>query len=287
MNVGLVIPSVHDSLGRWKSVFIEKMIPSLVHISNVNNLRFLFNFQGYEGDDKNLVIEAIKKINEFNDTWQVQAIFNPMYNPVSMIRIRNDCMMQSPNLPLYVFLDDDVIFHDGSGDCYNEIIEFFKVTPELGLVMSAGFLGGYNYKHTLRYSDQKWYWTNRGLFFRNFRKIIGGSSPIFTDESISECVGGYEDAVVAIEILAMGFKLATHFNNPASHRSNQWKEREQKILADRLKKSVADDEIDYIHQAPCSGLQKYLKDKFNYSGPIEVTKDFLNLMKEISRRDNV
>lgn len=214
-KIGVVLPT-YNSGPEWKSM-LKRFTESLVNISNVDNLEFLINAQHIcESDDGGFLSECIQRMTEFNKTWKSKLVIHHYEGPISMVNIRNDCMSLDPSCDLYMFVDDDIKFNKGAGDCYNEIIGFFESDPKLGMVMSAGYLGGYNYKHQIKKAVEKHWWTNRGLFFRN---LHFENSPIFRSTTLDLHIGGYEDMLVAFTLLSEGYDLATHFNNPTSHKS--------------------------------------------------------------------
>lgn len=213
MKVGVVVP-VYCSNDEWSLWDLkERFIPHLEHIKSYNNYEFLINING---NTENLIYDEIYNnlcaaIRKHNPNWQLKLVITGMYRPASMTRIRNDCMMLDPDCDLYLFVDDDTVFHNGCADNYEYIIKQFEEDNKLGVVMSAGFLGGYNYKGVLKYDYVKHWLTNRGLFLRNLHKE---QSPVYSNEALEYMKAGYEDMVAAMEEIAAGYKSATMFNNP-------------------------------------------------------------------------
>lgn len=216
-RVGIVVPSYRGEGDKWKSILTKFVSRLKLHMNNYDHYVFLFNFQGYSNDEQIYIEEnIINEIRNINSNWKVLFSFRDPYEVVSMVRIREDAIQLNPDLDVYAYFDDDIFINEGSGEHYAEIINYFKEDPKLGMVMSAGFLGGYRYVGKLKYDVSKHWMTNRGLFFRNLH--LDNGSAINHDELLNNHIGGYEDMLVAFEQLRVGNKLATYFNNPAYHK---------------------------------------------------------------------
>ena len=251
MKVGVVLPTYNDGK-KWYEM-LTRFTSSLYHIREVDNLEFLVNYQNIDPKSYDDIIMSNLEdmIYKLNPTWDLIYTVSPKYpKPISMVRIRNDCMKLDLECDLYLYLDDDVKFNPGAGECYKEIIQFFEADPKLGLVMSAGYLGGYNYVGKLKYAVEKHWMTNKGFFFRNLH--ISSESPIYPEEAISTHEGGYEEMLVAMEIAHNGYKMATHFNNPTTHKIQQM-DVDSKKIKDRY-------EDDAIHDLDTTftSIQSYL-----------------------------
>lgn len=217
-SLGIVLPTYHDDNGVWRSKLVDTFIPNLSNITELNNIKFLVNFQRYSHEE---VLEVVNKFNEkFKElnktTWKIEYVENDQYVPVSMVRIRNDCMMIDPNLNYYMFVDDDTKFNSGAGMNYSDMMNFMDQDDRLGSIMSAGYLGGYNYVGKLKYDKCKWWMTNRGLMLRNINKDKD-YSPVYSKSAL-ECVGGLEEIIACCDMLLSGYKTSTYFNNPTSSR---------------------------------------------------------------------
>lgn len=202
-----------------------------------------------------VVASLASAIRAINSNWIVSVAVNGKYKPVSMTRIRNDCMMLNPDCDLYLFVDDDTVFHNGCAENYEYIIEQFEKDDKLGMVMSAGFLGGYNYKGVLKYDYVKHWLTNRGLFLRNLHKE---NSPVYSDEALEYMKAGYEDMVASMEEIAAGYKSATMFNNPTFSKPTKMEVGKKSEKKDRYADVAEEDKI------------------HNVSISLESTSDYLN-----------
>lgn len=256
MKVGVVVP-VYCSGDEWSLWDLkEKFIPHCEHIKSYDNYEFLININGNTEniclDDVDKIVNAFEKINP---NWIVRVHISGKYKPVSMTQIRNDCMMLNPNCDLYVFVDDDTVFHDGCAENYEYIIKQFEEDDKLGMVMSAGFLGGYNYKGVLKYDYVKHWLTNRGLFLRNLHKE---QSPVYSIEALKYMKAGYEDMVAAMEEIAAGYKSATMFNNPTYSKPTKMEVGKESKKKDRYADVPEDEKI------------------HNVSISLESTSDYLN-----------
>lgn len=208
MKVGVVLPSYYDGED-WESGII-KLRDSLHYINSIDNLHFLINFQCVPDDKFYIAQSLINQIVAENTTWECSYRVNGKYTPVSMVRIRNDCMTLDRTCDVYMFMDDDYVFREKSAEQYQFVIDSFEKDPNLGLVMCAGSLGGYNYVGVLKYDYAKFWMTSKGLFLRNINRSL--SSPIYPDSLLEYHVGGYEESIASIEIFKAGLKMATYFN---------------------------------------------------------------------------
>lgn len=268
MKIGVVLPTYNDG-DKWYEV-LTRFSESLVNIRDVDNLKFLVNYQNCDTSTYDDIIMSTLEdfIYAMNPTWElVYRISDPYPKPISMVRIRNDCMMLDPDCDIYLFVDDDMKFNSGAGDCYNEIIKFFEDDPELGLVMSASHLGGYNYQHQLKYTVKKHWTVCRGLFIRNLRTCA--ESPIYPASALQIHQGGYEEMLVAMEVVRSGRKMATHFNNPTTH----------KVMPMDVGKDANKDcryEDDQIHNIDVSftSSSAYLLQEYGINLNIKKAKDY-------------
>lgn len=268
MKIGVVLPTYNDG-DKWYEM-LTRFSESLVNIRNVDNLKFLVNYQNCDTSTYDDIIMSTLEdfIYAMNPTWKlVYRVSDPYPKPISMVRIRNDCMMLDPDCDIYLFVDDDMKFNSGAGDCYNEIIKFFEDDPELGLVMSAGHLGGYNYQHQLKYTVKKHWTVCRGLFVRNLRTCV--ESPIYPASALQIHQGGYEEMLVAMEVVRSGRKMATHFNNPTTH----------KVMPMDVGKDANKDcryEDDQIHNIDVSftSSSAYLLQEYGINLNIKKAKDY-------------
>lgn len=280
MKIGVVLPTYNDG-NKWYEM-LTRFSESLVNIKDVDNLEFLVNYQNCDTSSYDDIIMSTLEdfIYQMNPTWDmIYQISEPYPKPISMVKIRNDCMMLDPDCDIYLFVDDDMKFNSGAGDCYNEIIQFFQNEPDLGLVMSAGYLGGYNYKNQLKYAVQKHWTVCRGLFIRNLRTC--NESPIYPASALTIHQGGYEEMIAAMEVVRRGYKMATHFNNPTTH----------KVMPIDVGKDANKDcryEDDQIHNINNSftSSSAYLSTEYGINLNIKRAKDYqtaLNLI-EVSRK---
>lgn len=278
MKVGVIVPSYKDSDGKWKTI-LKKFFEGLTHLKNHDEYEFLFNFQNYSSDDEIFIKSTyLTQIEKINPHWTYKAQFVAPYDDISMVRVRNDAMMLNRHLPLYVSIDDDVYFHSGSGEHYKEIIDLFESDPSVGMIMSAGFLGGYNYKHVPKFSVGKHWMTNRGQFVRN---QYAPNSPVFSDVTLEYHRGGYEDMLLALETLARGYKLGTYFNNPAYHKISKM---EGSSESTNFKgKSESRYEDDQIHRTDTTfeSLNRIMKDRFLLDTDIQSINDFAKIQSSI------
>ena len=141
MKIGVVLPTYRSE--NWREMIL-RFTNSLTSIQEVDNLEFLVNLQNIDPHSADMYyFEYLEdQIYQLNATWGLlYRISDPYPKPISMVRIRNDCMMLDLECDIYLFVDDDMKFNPGAGYCYNEIIRFFENDDHLGLVMSAGYLG--------------------------------------------------------------------------------------------------------------------------------------------------
>lgn len=277
MKIGVVLPTYNDG-DKWYSM-LTRFSESLVNIRDVDNLEFLVNYQNCDMSTYDDIIKSTLEdfVYAMNPTWGlIYRISEPYAKPISMVKIRNDCMMLDPDCDLYLFVDDDMKFNSGAGDCYNEIIKFFEDDPELGMVMSAGYLGGYNYEHQLKYTVKKHWTVSRGLFIRNLRTCP--ESPIYPASALQIHQGGYEEMLVAMEIVRSGRKMATHFNNPTTH----------KVMPMDVGKEANKDcryEDDQIHNIDVSftSSSAYLLHEYGVNISIRKAKDYQTALELIDR----
>lgn len=278
-KIGVVVPSYATS--EFKST-LTKFFDSLQHLACMDNLEFLFNFQNYAEEDRSWVLDKVDKLSLINNTWTYKYVFNDKYDPVSMVRIRNDCMMLDNDCWMYLSVDDDHVFHKGAGEHYNEILQFFKDDPTLGMVMSAGFLGGYNYKHKLKYAVNKHWHTCRGQLFRNFKSFTNNGSPIYSDDALTYCRAGFEDMVIAMETLSNGFQLATMFNNPTYTKPTTMESADQ--TKTNGKTNRYGDGQDHIHDVSTtfSAMEEYVAHRFDHKFSITNIKDYQPILTYIA-----
>ncbi len=275
-SIGVIIPSYHDDNSVWRSMFLSKMIPSLVNLMLVDNLKFLVNLQGYSDDELLEISGAFDQVIKCNSTWEYNLLNNPKYNQdtLSMVRIRNDAMIIDPNLEYYIYTDDDIVYHDGSGKRYSFILTKMKENPGLGMVMSAGFLGGYNYVDKLKLSCSKHWMNNRGLIFRNLHY---DKSPIYPDYVLDNHRGGFEDMLVAVSELSSGYALATDFNNPASHKATKMDDSEDHKSYIRYDKDIIHDQ-----EVTFSRMKDLLNTGYGIStNGVSKLRDFGKIMDEV------
>lgn len=256
-SVGIVIPTYYDGPdGKWKGL-VNKLIPSIHNLLPLRNVTFLVNFQGYPDYDVQEVLGEFKsKIDTLSDQvrWDLKCISRGYYDaPISMVMIRNDTMMINPDLKYYMFMDDDTKFNPGAGKHYNDILCFMDEDNNLGSVMSAGFLGGYNYVGKLKDNIAKWWMTNRGLILRNI--ILENNtreSVVYGKEALRNAVGGMEEIVACCEMLSRGYITATYFNNPTTAKASNLTDGNNRY------------EKDTIHDLEIfsEGFKKYLLDKY-------------------------
>lgn len=217
---GVVLPTYNDKT-KWYEMVI-RFAESLPNISEVDNLVFLINYQNvdlFNPADAQVISTLESAIEETNPTWSLKGEIHSYDKPISMVKVRSDCiLMGEDEVDLFLFIDDDVKFNKGAGECYNEIIDFFENDEKLGLVMSAGFLGGYNYKHQIKKALEKHWTVCRGLFLRNLKKYANKSYGVYPREVQMIHQGGYEEMIAAFEYVRLGYDLATHFNNPTTHK---------------------------------------------------------------------
>lgn len=275
-KIGVVLPTYNDG-DQWYQM-LSRFTESLVHIREVDNLEFLVNYQNVDTKSYDDIMMSTLEdfIYSMNPTWGlIYRVSDPYPKPISMVKIRNDCMMLDPDCDLYLFVDDDMKFNSGAGDCYNEIIKFFEDNDDLGLVMSAGFLGGYNYKNQLKYTVKKHWTVCRGLFIRNLRTCA--DSPIYPVSALSIHEGGYEEMIAAMEVIRKGYKMATHFNNPTTH----------KVMPMDVGKEANKDcryEDDQIHNIDRSftSSSTYLAQEYGINLKIKKAKDYQNALELIN-----
>lgn len=276
MKIGVVLPTYRDPNGKWDRIF-KRFIDSLDNIENVNNLEFLVNYQNpYKLSDNNLLDYLESRIRELNSTWSLKIKSNT-YDKISMVVIRNDCMKMNMDCDFYLFIDDDMKFNKGAGDCYNEMINFFKEDEELGMIMSAGFLGGYNYKHKLKYAISKHWYVCRGLMIRNLH--ISEDSPLYSKDILDLHEGGYEEMPIAMEVTSLGLKMATHFNNPTTHKI---------VMTDKNNGKEARYSDDNIHKVDIAfdSISKFIKSRYNIDYEIKSNKDFQVVLNMINKNRN-
>lgn len=282
MRIGVVLPTYKDTTGKWFNM-INRFLDSLQFISEVDGLVFLVNYQNVDptySDSTYILTKFEDVVYRTNPTWELNYVLSDPYpNPISMVRIRNDCMLLDPNCDLYLFIDDDMKFNKGAGARYNQIIQFFNDDPDLGLVMSAGFLGGYNYIDNLKYAVKKHWTVCRGLFIRNIHTC--NKSPIYPEAALQMHEGGYEEMLVAWEMVRRGFLMATHFNNPTTH----------KVMF--MDKDVSSDkdaryENDQIHNIDISfaSASRYLKHEYGINLSIESARDYQRALGFINKMRN-
>lgn len=268
MKLGMVLPVYCDKNKTYVDR-IDKFTTRLVHLKSIDNLEFLVNIQSEDSKDYHYVREVLGSTGPlYNNTWEFKFLESSYYNPVSMAQIRNDCMMLDSNLDLYCFIDDDVYYNAGAAECYQEILDFFEEDPQLGMVMSAGFLGGYNYKHQLKYAVNKQWQTGRGLFFRSLKGVncygtkSGSTSPLYDDTLLENCVGGCEEFLGAVEELSAGRKLATHFNNPTTHKITVVESQGENKVGNKTNSQYGHDVI-HDPVATYPGVEFYLDHRFS------------------------
>lgn len=220
-SVGAIIPSFKDDKGLWRRYLLEEHLPSYVNISNIDDITFSYNLQNYTDDEFNEAVTAIKNTMKLNPTWDAFIQRRSKYNeglqtPVSMARVRYDTAMAVYFCKIFLYLDDDVVFHDRAGYKYKDIIDYMNYFPNCGAIMSAGFLGGYNYLDRIKLSYNKLMWTNRGLFIRNITETTGH---LLYNQRYLDYPGGYEDLTPILELSKFGYYLGTSFNNNTYHRA--------------------------------------------------------------------
>lgn len=210
-KIGVVLPTYNNG-DEWR-LMIPRLFKSLPNLSVMDNLVFLINIQNVEvgDDDYNMIIPLVESIPTYNDTWEYQYIISEYPSPVSMVKIRNDAMMMRPMLKYYIFIDDDFKFNPGSSaEMWITAVKAFDENPELGSVMISNYLGGYNYKNCVKLSNNKFYMTNKGLFFRNLYKEY---SPIYDKVILDNHIGGLEELIATYEMTDAGLVLGTIFNS--------------------------------------------------------------------------
>lgn len=278
MKVGVVVPSYYNE--DWKKN-IKRFSNSLEYLEGVDNLVFLFNFQNLPTDFyldgtneiKAIIHELFYDINMTNSTWNYYYQVVPKYNPVSMCRIRNDCMMMCPDCDVYLFLDDDHYFKAGSAEHYNLAIKSFEEDPELGLVMCAGYLGGYNYVGKLKYDYAKFWMTSRGLFLRNIHRCL--ESPIYPASLLEYHSGGYEETLASMEIFQANLKMATLFNCPTLH--------PRTVHMEGSKNKNEDDEVHNV-DVSAESLERYIFEQFNEKVRIDGADSIRKCMKMLYKK---
>ena len=245
---------------------ITRQADSLINLAPINDIVFLINLQNYDHTNQDQVKALnyyIDAVHHANPTWGIKQI-NSQYDPskLSMAIIRNDTMNIDPNLQYYAFMDDDFKFNEGAASHYQLILDTMDSDPNLGMVMSAGFLGGYRYKGIPKYAVAKHWHTCRGLFIRNLHKPY---SPCYSLAALQLHRGGYEEMLVAYEMLGDGYSLATMFNNPTSNNLT-------KSDTNELGEDIS---TDYIHSTKVSfpSIQDYLKFKYDISTEIKRATD--------------
>lgn len=281
MKIGVVLPTYNDGKSWYK--MLTRFSESLVHIAQVDNLKFLVNYQNVDPTSYDDIIMSTLEdfIYAMNPTWELEYRVSDTYpKPISMVKIRNDCMMLDPNCDLYLFVDDDMKFNSGAGSCYNEIISFFEEDPDLGMVMSAGYLGGYNYVGQLKYAVQKHWTVGKGLFIRNLH--TSPESPIYPASALEIHQGGYEEMLAAMEVVREGYKLATHFNNPTTH-----KVMPMDVGKDTNKECRYEDDQIHDINVSFSTSSKYLMQEYGINLQISKAKDYQTALGLIDRTKKV
>lgn len=213
-TIGAVVPCYCNE--EWEVNF-PRFLKSLEHISEINNIQFLYNFQGFDKDRELEIIKMIEDSLTYNSTWSHKYVFNSYYpQPVSMVKIRNDVMMLNPNHTYYIYLDDDIKFNPGSTQkVWRLAIDLLDGNDDVGLIMMAGYLGGSYWVNKLKVSTDKFWMTNKGLFLRNLYKEY---SPIYDKYILDNHIGGLEEMIASYMISAEGLKCGTLFNNNTIHK---------------------------------------------------------------------
>lgn len=277
MKIGVVLPTYRSE--NWREMIL-RFTNSLTSIQEVDNLEFLVNLQNIDPHSADMYyFEYLEdQIYQLNTTWGLlYRISDPYPKPISMVRIRNDCMMLDPDCDIYLFVDDDMKFNPGAGHCYNEIIRFFEEDDQLGLVMSAGYLGGYNYVGTLKYATEKHWTVCRGLFLRNIHTCA--ESPIYPALALQIHNGGYEEMIAAMEIVRSKHKMATHFNNPTTHKITP-------MDTGKASSKGARYEDDQIHNIDITfeTSSRYLLEEYGIDFQISQAKDYQLVLRLISHQ---
>lgn len=280
MKIGVVLPTYRSE--NWREMIL-RFTNSLTSIQEVDNLEFLVNLQNMDPHSADMYyFEYLEdQIYQLNTTWGLlYRISDPYPKPISMVRIRNDCMMLDPDCDIYLLVDDDMKFNAGAGKCYNEIIEFFKNDDQLGLVMSAGFLGGYNYVGILKYSVKKHWTVCRGLFIRNLHTCE--ASPVYPESALRIHNGGYEEMIAAMEVVRSGHTMATHFNNPTTHKITPMD------TGKSSNKQVRYEE-DQIHNLDITFVSssEYIRTEYGIDRIITSAKDYQSVLDSINKQLSV
>lgn len=275
MKIGVVVPSYLDDRDFWIKI-VNRFYDSLTYIKKLDNLEFLCNWQNIPEDDIDVMntIERFNQVSEYNSTWEYKSLMNRDYRPRrSMCCIRNDAMMLDRSCDVYLYVDDDLFYRDEkSYDDLKFVIDEFERDERLGLVMCAGYLGGYNYVDKLRYDSHKYYMTNLGLFLRNINRCP--ESPIYSKESLDTHQRAFEDVIADFEINKAGYRCATRFNCSVG-----WTYREEYII----NRDITPTNEESIHhpQISLDSLERYIKDDHGFDIHLDKAKDICRVKRKI------
>lgn len=284
MRIGVVLPSYNYGFEGWSSN-LDRFIDSLDNLSEIDNFEFLCNFQNINSEDCHVVMGRLfSVIKRVNPTWSYKYVWREdKYDEVSMVKIRNDCMMLDPECDIYLFVDDDMKFNPGAALCYNDTISEFEKDPDLGLVMNAGFLGGYRYKRVLKYAVKKHWNTNKGLFIRNLHEQE--LSPIYSKNVLIHHKGGCEDMIAAFEVIKHKKKLATYFNNPTTHKGAFMEASKEESGGRKDDRYNGSDEIHKL-EITFKSSEAYLKAEFDLEFIISDIRDYQKALQLVYDKTN-
>lgn len=256
MKVGMILPTYKDDNGKWKEVFLERMIPSLSNLRGLP-IKFLVNFQRYSLDEIYQITEAMR--SAFGEKFEIASCTSPSgYGaPPPMLQIREDTAHLDPTCDFYICADDDMKFNEGTAGRYGQVLEYMEMNRRCGFVMAMGHLGGYRFGEDILETNEMIWWTNRGLFLRRLLEV----SWLFAPWDALYCLGTLEETYAVYSRLELGYYGAKSFNFPVVHRATSVNSKDafNKVAS---KKRRYDPEVD-LHNPKFDCLLKHIQQRWD------------------------
>jgi len=218
MKAAIIIPTNNPTL------FKKYILSSLKYVEEIYDFtewNILFQ-PPYTSSDIAEILQT------FSDLWLKvnHDFYEPPVEPISILDLRSRCADMSPDVDLYLSLDDDMRFSPGtnkyqrsSGERYLEALIYCYRHERCGGLDCRGFLGGTGWGCDIR---PVWNWCPSmasGMVFKNMKKHGFHLTPDYDEGKPRSLLGGWDEVLNVVVRVELGYYWAVQRNNPTYHKT--------------------------------------------------------------------